>query len=177
MPADGKHYASFCSITALVGAAVAGLVRKEAGCQVVTGWCLALAIISTLVLLALMCIWLPQRRQHRQHHAPGAAAVPEDSLAKEMMRHLVMNFNKIAPFCSHARGKKGTTKVRRQKVAHSAPSKKEWVGGRAGLRQGPFSLNPAGVNGLIPAKKQQHGQGASPGAPRLSRGGVRIMTC
>ena len=94
-----------------------------------------------------------------------------------MMLHLAMNFNKIALSWLHARVKESTTRVRRQEDAHSAPYKKEWVGGRAGLRQGPSSLNPAGVNGLIPAKKKQHVQGASPGAPRLSRGGVRNMTC
>ena len=94
MPADGECYASICSVTALVGAAAACLFLEELGGQAVYDWCLALAIILTLMLLAPGCIWLPQRRQHLQHHAPGTGAVPEDDLAKEMMRYLVMkNFN------------------------------------------------------------------------------------
>ena len=169
-PADAEHDAS---VIVLVGKAAADLPREELAGQVVSDWSLALAIISTLMLLALMRTWLPQRRQHPQHHAPGAAAVPEDDLAKEMMPYLVVNLNKIVSFCSRACGKEGTAK--KQLTAHSAQSLSVWVGGRAGLRQGPSSLNPAGVNGLIPAKQCSHEQGASPGAHRLSRGGVRTF--
>ena len=66
-----------------------------------------------------------------------------------------------------------TTPPSMRGTAHSAKSVSEWVGGRAGLRQGPSSLNPAGVNGLIPAKQRRHVQGASPEPRRLRRGGVR----
>ena len=110
MPADGECDASICSTTAPVGAAVAGLFRKELGGQVVIDWCLALALLSTLMPPVPMCVWLLQPCQHQQHHVPGADAVPEDGIAKEMGHHLVMNFAKIAPFCSRAGGREGTTK-------------------------------------------------------------------
>ena len=123
------------------------------GDQDVSGWYLAMAIIPTLMSITRRHSRPPRRRQHGQPCAPGAAYIPEDCIVKETKRHLEMNFNKNMLSWSHARTKEGMMKVRRQKVAHSAPSKKEWVGGRVGLRQGPSSLNPAGVNGLIPAKK------------------------
>ena len=53
---EAECYAGIGSINALVGAAAAGLFRKEMDGQVVYGWCLALAIISTLMLLALVSI-------------------------------------------------------------------------------------------------------------------------
>merc|ERR1719329_934653 len=48
--------ASICSIVALVYAAFTGLFRAWLGGQAVSGWCLAMAIISTLQLLACVCI-------------------------------------------------------------------------------------------------------------------------
>ena len=48
--------ASICSIIALVYAAATGLFRAWLGGQAVSGWCLAMAIISTLQLLACVCI-------------------------------------------------------------------------------------------------------------------------
>jgi len=48
--------ASICSIIALVYAALTGLFRAWLGGQAVSGWCLAMAIISTLQLLACVCI-------------------------------------------------------------------------------------------------------------------------
>jgi len=48
--------ASICSIIALVYAACTGLFRAWLGGQAVSGWCLAMAIISTLQLLACVCI-------------------------------------------------------------------------------------------------------------------------
>jgi len=48
--------ASICSIIALVYAAFTGLFRAWLGGQAVSGWCLAMAIISTLQLLACVCI-------------------------------------------------------------------------------------------------------------------------
>merc|ERR1719265_2527797 len=48
--------ASICSIVALVYAALTGLFRAWLGGQAVSGWCLAMAIISTLQLLACVCI-------------------------------------------------------------------------------------------------------------------------
>ena len=56
LPADDKCCASICSIVALVGAAAAGLFLKKLGGQVVFYWCLALAIISTPMLLTFVCI-------------------------------------------------------------------------------------------------------------------------
>ena len=44
--------ASICSIVALVFVAFMGLFRAWPGCQAVSGWCLALTIISYLSLLA-----------------------------------------------------------------------------------------------------------------------------
>ena len=150
MPADVECVAS---IVGLVYCAFTGLSRERLGGQAVSGWFLAMVIISTLTLPASGRIWLPQRRQLRQPRAPGAASVSEDDSAREMMLHLATNYNKVALSWLHARIKESTTRVRRQEIAHSAPYRKEWVGGRVGLRQGPSSLNPAGVNGLIPAKK------------------------
>ena len=47
-----------------------------------------------------------------------------------------------------------TTRARtRRRTARSATRLSIRVGGRAGLRQGPSSLNPAGVNGLTSAKQ------------------------
>ena len=130
-------YANIYSIIRLVNYALTGLFRERLGGHVASGGCPAMAIISTYTLLLFS----------------GAAAAPENDLAKKMMHHLVKNFNKNMLPRVHARTREGMMKVRRQRTAHSAPTKKEWVGGRAGLRQGPSSLNPAGVNGLIPAKK------------------------
>jgi len=48
--------ASICSIVALVYAAFTGLFRAWLGGQAVSGWCLAMAIISTLQLVACVCI-------------------------------------------------------------------------------------------------------------------------
>merc|ERR1719162_2297596 len=48
--------ASICSIIALVYAAFTGLFRAWLGGQAVSGWRLAMAIISTLQLLACVCI-------------------------------------------------------------------------------------------------------------------------
>jgi len=48
--------ASICSIIALVYAGFTGLFRAWLGGQAVSGWCLAMAIISTLQLLACVCI-------------------------------------------------------------------------------------------------------------------------
>merc|ERR1719240_1345325 len=48
--------ASICSIIALVYCAFTGLFRAWLGGQAVSGWCLAMAIISTLQLLACVCI-------------------------------------------------------------------------------------------------------------------------
>merc|ERR1719299_48670 len=48
--------ASICSIIALVYAALTGLFRAWLGGQAVSGWCLAMAIISSLQLLACVCI-------------------------------------------------------------------------------------------------------------------------
>jgi len=48
--------ASICSIIALVYAVFTGLFRAWLGGQAVSGWCLAMAIISTLQLLACVCI-------------------------------------------------------------------------------------------------------------------------
>merc|ERR1719299_196084 len=48
--------ASICSIVALLYAAFTGLFRAWLGGQAVSGWCLAMAIISTLQLLACVCI-------------------------------------------------------------------------------------------------------------------------
>jgi len=48
--------ASICSIIALVYACFTGLFQAWLGGQVVSGWCLAMAIISTLQLLACVCI-------------------------------------------------------------------------------------------------------------------------
>jgi hypothetical protein len=48
--------ASICSIVALVYCAFTGLFRAWLGGQAVSGWCLAMAIISTLQLLACVCI-------------------------------------------------------------------------------------------------------------------------
>jgi len=48
--------ASICSIIALVYAAFTGLFRAWLGGQAVSGWCLAMAIISTLQLVACVCI-------------------------------------------------------------------------------------------------------------------------
>merc|ERR1719299_210132 len=48
--------ASICSIIALVYAAATGLFRAWLGGQAVSGWCLAMAIISSLQLLACVCI-------------------------------------------------------------------------------------------------------------------------
>jgi len=48
--------ASICSIIALLYAAFTGLFRAWLGGQAVSGWCLAMAIISTLQLLACVCI-------------------------------------------------------------------------------------------------------------------------
>ena len=106
MPADGECYTSTCSVIALVGAAAACPFLEELGGQAVFDWCLALATIWTLILLAPGCVWLPQRRQHLQHHAPGTGAVPEDDLARDMTRYLGMrSSNKIPSFCSRACGK------------------------------------------------------------------------
>ena len=153
MPTDVECYVSTCSIIRLVYCAFIGPFRERLGGQVVSGGYLAMVIISTLMLPAHMRTGPPHRRQHGQLRAHDAAAAPEDDIAKKMMLHLAMNYNKIALSWLHARVKESTTRVRRQEVAHSAPYRKEWVGGRVGLRQGPSSLNPAGVNGLIPAKK------------------------
>jgi len=48
--------ASICSIIALFYAGFTGLFRAWLGGQAVSGWCLAMAIISTLQLLACVCI-------------------------------------------------------------------------------------------------------------------------
>jgi len=48
--------ASICSIVALVYAGFTGLFRAWLGGQAVSGWCLAMAVISTLQLLACVCI-------------------------------------------------------------------------------------------------------------------------
>jgi len=48
--------ASICSIVALIYAAATGLFRAWLGGQAASGWCLAMAIISTLQLLACVCI-------------------------------------------------------------------------------------------------------------------------
>merc|ERR1712224_319433 len=48
--------ASICSVIALVYAALTGLFRAWLGGQAVSGWCLAMAIISTLQLLACVLI-------------------------------------------------------------------------------------------------------------------------
>merc|ERR1719265_1814036 len=48
--------ASICSIIALIYAAFTGLFRAWLGGQAVSGWCLAMAIVSTLQLLACVCI-------------------------------------------------------------------------------------------------------------------------
>jgi len=48
--------ASICSIGALIYCAMTGLFRAWLGGQAVSGWCLALAIISTLQLLLCICI-------------------------------------------------------------------------------------------------------------------------
>merc|ERR1719301_277777 len=48
--------ASICSIVALIYAAFTGLFRAWLGGQAVSGWCLAMAIISSLQLLACVCI-------------------------------------------------------------------------------------------------------------------------
>jgi hypothetical protein len=48
--------ASICSIIALLYAAFTGLFRAWLGGQAVSGWCLAMAIVSTLQLLACVCI-------------------------------------------------------------------------------------------------------------------------
>merc|ERR1719271_1285090 len=48
--------ASICSIIALVYAGFTGLFRAWLGGQAMSGWCLAMAIISTLQLLACVCI-------------------------------------------------------------------------------------------------------------------------
>jgi len=48
--------ASICSVVALLYAAFTGLFRAWLGGQAVSGWCLAMAIISTLQLLACVCI-------------------------------------------------------------------------------------------------------------------------
>jgi len=48
--------ASICSIVALFYAGFTGLFRAWLGGQAVSGWCLAMAIISTLQLLACVCI-------------------------------------------------------------------------------------------------------------------------
>jgi len=48
--------ASICSIIALIYAAFTGLFRAWLGGQAVSGWCLAMAIISTLQLVACVCI-------------------------------------------------------------------------------------------------------------------------
>ena len=48
--------ASICSIIALVYTALTSLFRAWLGGQAVSGWCLAMAIISTLQLLACVCI-------------------------------------------------------------------------------------------------------------------------
>jgi len=48
--------ASICSIVALIYCAFTGLFRAWLGGQAVSGWCLAMAIVSTLQLLACVCI-------------------------------------------------------------------------------------------------------------------------
>jgi hypothetical protein len=48
--------ASICSIITLVYAVLTDLFRAWLGGQAVSGWCLAMAIISTLRLLAYVCI-------------------------------------------------------------------------------------------------------------------------
>merc|ERR1712100_872278 len=48
--------ASICSVVALLYAAFTGLFRAWLGGQAVSGWCLAMAIISSLQLLACVCI-------------------------------------------------------------------------------------------------------------------------
>ena len=53
---DAVCCASICSIVALVGAAVGGLFRASLSGQAVYVWYLALTIISTLPLLACVCI-------------------------------------------------------------------------------------------------------------------------
>ena len=150
MPAGAERAIS--SVRLIYGA-FTGTLREWLGDQDVSGWDLAMAIISILMSTTRKLTRPPGRLQHGQLRAPGAALVPEDNIVKETMHHLEKNLNMNMLSWSHARTRKSMMKVRRQKVAHSAPSKKEWVGGRVGLRQGPSSLNPAGVNGLIPAKK------------------------
>ena len=71
-PVDAEHDVS---VIALVDPAAADLPMEELASQVVFDWSLALTITSTLMLLAFMRIWLPQRRQHLQHHAPGAVSM------------------------------------------------------------------------------------------------------
>jgi len=48
--------ASLCSIGALIYACMTGLFRAWLGGQAVSGWCLAMAIISTLQLILCCCI-------------------------------------------------------------------------------------------------------------------------
>ena len=150
MPAGAERAASSMR---LVYGAFTGLLRERLGGRDVRGWDLTMALFSTFMSTTRRLTRPPGRRQHGQLRVPGAALAPENNIVKETMHHLEKNSNKNMLSWTHARSRKGTTKVRRQKVAHSATSKKDWVGGRVGLRQGPSSLNPAGVNGLIPAKK------------------------
>ena len=56
MFADAVCCASICSTDALVGTAVGGLFRASVSGQAVYDWYLALTIISTLLLLACVCI-------------------------------------------------------------------------------------------------------------------------
>ena len=96
--------------TAAVNRAAAGHPPEEVGSQVAFDGGPVPAIVSTLMLLAFKCIWLLQRRQHLQHHAPGAVTAPERDLVKELMLYLVMNFNKIASLCLRASGKGDASK-------------------------------------------------------------------
>ena len=104
---DAEHDAG---ATAAVNRAAAGHPPEEVGSQVAFDGGPVPAIVSTLMLLAFKCIWLLQRRQHLQHHAPGAVATQKHDLAKELMHSLVMSLNKIASPCLRASGTGDTPK-------------------------------------------------------------------
>ena len=95
MPVDAEHDVS---VTALVDPAAAGLFLEELGGQVVFDWSLALAIISTLMLLALVCIWLPQRRQHLQHHLARVRGLHQPAL------HVRVHLLLLALLRAHTQG-------------------------------------------------------------------------
>ena len=98
MPAGAECVAS---IIRQVYCAFTRFLREWLGGQDVSGSDLAMAIISTFMLIARMRPRPPQRRQ--PGYAPGAVPVQEDDPAKEAMHHLETNSNEIAPPWSHAR--------------------------------------------------------------------------